>query len=195
MKHPLQKFPKRSARWIVLALLLGLNAWLGVKAGADGALVNKEARYGIVSLELAGTPPRARKVVESWNQRTLQKAGEPRRSIYYDFAYLLAYSNLLALCCVMSAEALGPRRPALGRIGLTLAWSQYGAALFDAIENVSLLIMVREDAAAPLTHSSITSPLPEIAFAFASLKFIIIVAGVFYILAGALSSVVLREKL
>jgi hypothetical protein len=174
----------RGARWIIISLLLALSTWLGMEAGGDGLLVNEAAPFGIVSLEFAATPERARRVVASWENKALRDRGEPRRSIYFDFAFALVYANLLALCCLMAAEAMGRSASGLARAGVLLAWAQYAAGLFDVIENCALLKMLPAGPQQASAQFVAASPWPEIAALFAGLKFIIIGLGLLYILTG-----------
>jgi hypothetical protein len=68
-----------------------------------------------------------------------------------------------------------------------MAWAQYAAALFDVIENCALLMMLPADLQKAWEQSEPVSPWPQIAAFFAVLKFMIIGAGILYILSGLIS--------
>jgi len=172
--HPLEKFPPDSLRWPVFAVLLATSLWLGTNAGGGGLLYNTyTARYGIVSLEVAGTKERAEEIIAFWDSWGARR--EAIKSIYYDYAFLLFYSTTLALACILAAGRLAHRWPTLGRAGVIVAWTQWLAALCDAIENYALLKIL-------WTNSAYWEGWPKVATTFASIKFSIIGLGLIYVL-------------
>jgi len=87
---------------------------------------------------------------------------------------MVVYSATLGLACI---QARGPLSDRWGRLGEPLAWLLIGAALCDAVENMALIRLV----------SGATGPEAFVAFAFASVKFAIIAAGMAYVAAGAVA--------
>ena len=67
------------------------------------------------------------------------------------------------------------RGGALIAVALPLAWAQWLAALCDAIENATLLLILERGAA---------EPWPLVAAGFAWVKFLLIALGLLYALAG-----------
>jgi hypothetical protein len=70
-------------------------------------------------------------------------------------------------------------------LGIYLAWGQWLAALFDALENAALLTLLL---------GNIQSPYPQAARIFAAMKFTLIAFGLIYVVLGTLVKVVNRAK-
>ncbi len=136
MAHPfvwLSHSARRRAFVAVAALTLVLVA---VMAALDAPLKTDEAPLGIVSFELAGTLPKARAILASWEGRAETYAA---LSLGLDYLFLLTYSFSIALGCTLLAGREEDRSPALARVGFILAWAQLGAAALDAVENYALI--------------------------------------------------------
>lgn len=172
--HPFQLIPAVVFRWALrislslAVLLFGILLWQGAP------LRNEASPLGIVSLELAGTPERAARILESWQLRAAAPAGpgeqqaaiqQPShsaaeaafRSLLLGFPFLLSYALGLSLASLRAG----------GRLGVAFAWLIWLAALLDAVENTLLLRLMSEGA-----HS----PLPEFAFVCAAAKFLLVIA-------------------
>lgn len=127
---------------------------------------------GIIPFELAGTPERARRIIDLWGSDGRRAA---RRSLLLDYAFPPTYASLQALGCT----AVGDRYRARGRRVLAagggpLAWGQLAAAGFDYVENTALLlILVGRDGRAP-----------ALARRAALAKFALLFAGWSYMLLG-----------
>ncbi len=92
----------------------------------------------------------------------------PSRTSIGIFSSFIAYSSAIALVCGYAADGMTGGWMAFL---LVLAWLQFGAAVFDVIENVGMLKM--------LTAGSVaTSTLPLLTTICASLKFLIIIDGI-----------------
>jgi hypothetical protein len=170
MWHPLQLIPNDLARWLAFGLLLAITVWLGMKTG--GTPKTEAAPYGIVSLDLAGNEEAADRIITSWNDKGVHDA---LTSLYFDNFWLLVYSTTIALACVMAADVLHTPRSLEYNLGIVFAWAQWLAALLDRIENVALERMLR---------GTVESPWPQIAQWCATPKFLLIIAGIGYVVIG-----------
>lgn len=177
--HPFEFVPG-PARVVLLIVLLALTAWLATRAGGEG--LGRKGIPGIVALEFAGTSTKAEAIVKTWASHRLVEAAIT--GVRWDYLFILAYSTLLALTCVM---ATGPVNrcglPGTG-FGIPLAWLQTVAGALDAVENVGLFQMLRGDHAAPV---------PLVTQWCATLKFAFVIAGAAFALLGL--AIWLREKL
>jgi hypothetical protein len=174
MRHPLEKLTRRGVAWSVLAASLAVSVWLGVKAGGDGRLTLRDGTsQGVIYLELAGSAGRAAEVIDVWREHYL--VGAAREAVVYDFFFIPFYATNLALCCLMAGRVLGRGRRRLAAAGVVLAWGQWLAGAFDALENVAMLRMLGAGA---------TEFWARWCWLFAALKFAILVEGSLYALAG-----------
>jgi hypothetical protein len=130
---------------------------------------------GIIPFELAGTPERSRKIIETWGPSGQAAA---RVSLLLDYPFLLTYSGLQLDGCRSASRRL--RRAgatALADAGRVIAPLQLAAGAFDAAENTTLLaILAGRD-----------GRLPGLARFFASVKFALLGLGWLYVAAGLLS--------
>jgi hypothetical protein len=170
MWHPLQLIPEGLARWLAFGLLLAITVWLGMKTG--GTPNTEAAPWGIVSLELAGNEKAAGTMIASWDDKGVRDA---LTSLYFDNFWLLVYSTTIALACVMTADMLYTPQSLKYNLGMVFAWVQWLAALLDRIENVALERMLR---------GAVESPWPQIAQWCAIPKFLLIIAGIAYVVIG-----------
>ena len=119
---------------------------------------------GIIPFELAGTPERSRRILETWGTdgRTAAKA-----SLVLDYPFLVSYSGFnIAL-----AGLAGERLPG----ATAIAAAQVAAGACDAAENTALLGVLA------------TSPdgrLPAVAATFARVKFALLSTVWAYLAAG-----------
>lgn len=127
---------------------------------------------GIVGFELAGTGERAHEILADWGDSGRDAA---RLSLWLDFPYLLAYGAFWALAVTATRDAFRVRGSLrLARPGALVAFP-LGAAAFDAVEDVALLLVLGERGG---------SALPALATACASAKFLLIAIAVLYVIAG-----------
>ncbi len=157
--------------WIFIALNLGFYA---VFSWLDQPLRTPAAPAGIVSYELAANPLAAQAMLASWDETAHVSAAF---GLGFDFLFMPSYAVALSLAVMLAA---GRRR---GRFwaaaGKTLGWGAFAAVGFDAVENIALFSILLYGAA---------SPLPELAFVCAIIKFLILLFGIFYALTGWLFS-------
>jgi hypothetical protein len=179
MKHPLELLDAAARRrlfWLAFAATLGLLILLGyIGHGYDSKQGTDGRSYGVLSFEFAATPARVTAMLATWGPDGIRAA---KWNTWLDYLFMPAYATLFALSVLWAVpRGQGGRLAGLGRL---LAWGQWLAALFDAAENVGLLMTLYR---APAT------PWPQLACACAAVKFLLLGAGLIYTLAGLLRRV------
>jgi len=145
-------------------------------------LVNETAPQGIVSFEFAGTFEIAHLMMASWGEKGLISAG---LSLGFDYLFLVVYAICIALGCVLMARAMQHRVKILLPIGALLAWAQFLAAILDAIENYALIRVLL---------GSTENLWPALARLCAGPKFLIVLAGLLYIIFGLILIFIVKAK-
>jgi hypothetical protein len=188
MKHPLENIPSASRKPLFLAFLAGTLTLFAVFRVLDAPLRTPAAPNGIVSFELAGTPFQAQAIIDSWRVTGLlisDVAGEPvpgivSRAISFaafglgiDYLFMPVYATALAMGILLAA---GRHKGWFAALGAWVGWGAYAAALFDAIENYALARM--------LLLNEVWSPYTEVAAFSATVKFGLLLLGLFYALVG-----------
>jgi hypothetical protein len=154
---------------VLAAVTVALSAYL---AGQD-AEMRDAGGPGIVSFELAFTEERAAEIRGDWGEEGMDAA---RTSLRVDFAYLLAYGALLLLAAMATRDAARRRSwRRLTALGAPAVIAAMAAPLFDAIENVWLLISLEGEGG---------EVAPLLGGVFACLKFAALAAALLYVLAG-----------
>ena len=170
LTHPLATIPvdKRSrvfVPWLIATLLMTfLFRFIG------------PAKPSIVDYELAGSVSKATEIINAWNENDRIRAGF---SLGVDYLYMPVYSTTIALACVWGAGVL--KNKSWRTIGMLLAWGLWAAAIFDAIENLGLVVSL---------FGSPVDPWPLVSQVCATLKFALIIVGLVYIVVGAILRVV-----
>lgn len=134
----------------------------------DTHLTNDTVTNGILSFELAHSLDASIAILDSWSPLAKTYAG---LSLGLDFLFLLIYSLFISLIIHMLNQRLWVGK-ATYKIGETLIWAMFLAAVFDCVENVCLIKLLIG------SHKEYWS---SIAFYFASVKFIIIGVSLLYI--------------
>lgn len=126
----------------------------------------------MVRLQLAGSPSRASEIVSGWSPAA---AVDMAILQGIDELHLLAYGLLLATAAVWAGRQLRGR----ARLWAPLVgWLALAAALFDAVENVGMIAMIR---------GRVDAPIPSITTAFAMAKFSMFFIVVPYVVAGVVA--------
>ena len=179
--HPFENIPaeKRPAVfWPVLLLSLTLTVALTL---IGKPLKNETAPGGIITFEFARDAADASRIVASWDASARQHAA---LSLGLDYLYLFAYSTAIGFACAWLAASLrGRGLPLLAKAGIWLAWAQWLAALFDALENYVLLRAL---------FSWISDAMMQFSRGCTLLKFVIVAAGLLYLLVGQLAKLFAR---
>jgi hypothetical protein len=128
---------------------------------------------GILSLEFASTARDAQRIVHAWSEAGLLE--QAIKIQWLDFLFIVFYSTTFSLTCIWSTQLISSFNSLWLDIGIILAWSQLGAALFDVLENLCLF---------PFLYSTYRGgiPLALVAATSATLKFGLIILGLAYIL-------------
>jgi hypothetical protein len=188
LKHPLESIPSTSRKPLFFAFLAGTLILFAVFRVLDTPMRTSAAPSGIVSFELAGTPFQAQAIIDSWHEMAYLVSsveGEPvpgfvSRAYAFaafglgiDYLFMPVYATALALGILLAA---GRHKGWFAAFGVWLGWGAYTAALFDAVENYALARM--------LLMNQVWSPYPEVAAFSATVKFVLLLLGLFYALVG-----------
>lgn len=166
---PFEKIKKRTEKKITFSLFYILIISLIVMRYFDRFLVNEISPYGIVSFELAGTLDNAVAIINSWSDLSRTYAG---LSLGYDFLFLLIYTLFISLMIHKLNQRLWFKKP-FYRIGELLIWSMFLTAIFDTVENVSLI---------KLLVGARQQFWVSVAYYFAAAKFLLIIISFLYII-------------
>jgi hypothetical protein len=199
MRSPLRRLPAGYARWPTLALLLALTLWLGTQAGGDRRLYSRNVSpRGLLSLERAGDLERAQKIMAFWDRWVGRQNVIESLDIRLIALYLLCYSAMLALACVIAADRLDSigrlivaefpdgRRKRLFthlkgtvvRLGDMLSWAQWLVVVVGLSEKLLLIGMLNPDS--PPTTARV-----RLVGALTFVQILLRLLGVFYALCGA----------
>jgi len=166
ISHPLDNLPHRT-HWFWA--LLALSLLIILTMNFVGLPLNTPAApSGIVSFEVAATPQNAQAMLDSWGSQGLARAAFIQG---LDFLFPATYSTMLTLACLMASSTLAGAGWPLARLGRPLAWAQWIAALFDYIENISLVVLI---------FGPVAAPWPQIAAVCALIKFALLTIGIAY---------------
>jgi hypothetical protein len=181
INNPTQPLPKNYQK-VLFGVFFGLTIVLILIFGMTGGSLNTDpAPLGIISFELAGSVEVAESIISSWDDdaRALAAFG-----LGLDFLFIPVYAGALTLGCALSSRSIEKRSWPLPQLGNPLAWGVCLAGLLDVIENVSLLMILFGEAAAPW---------PQIAATCAMIKFSLIFLALVFTLYGGVVSLVIRE--
>ena len=182
MHHPFEKISSSQRKrlfWGLLVVTLVVMILLNI---VGGPLITPAAPYGIVSFELAGNVTEASEILDSWDSNARLHAAF---SLGFDYVWMLFYSTTIGLGCIWAAEVLRQRRWPLAKLGVPLAWGQWLAAIFDAIENIALALIL---------FGSLAIPWPQVARWCAIFKFALIFFGMVYAFLGLVAYFTVRAK-
>ena len=182
LRHPFVWLSESGRRRAFLGIfILTLAAMMGMNIIGQ-PLINEIAPRGIVSFEFAGTIDSAKRMMDSWGGKGRISAG---LSLGFDYLFLVFYAICIALGCVLVARAMQYRVKILLPIGTLLAWAQLLAAILDAIENYALIQVLL---------GSNESLWPALARLCAGPKFLIVTAGLLYVIVGLILIFIIKEK-
>jgi hypothetical protein len=126
----------------------------------------------LTRLQLAGSSSRAREIVGSWSSSDTVDLAFLQG---FDFVHPLLYGVLLALGAVWARRHL---RRGADRGYPLVAWIPVVAAGFDVLENIGMIAMIR---------GNFDAPVPTMTSVFAMAKYALLLLGLLYIAAGAMS--------
>jgi hypothetical protein len=128
---------------------------------------------GVIQYEFVGNEDRAAEMLAEWGD-----AGQDdiRLSLWIDYGFMLVYGAFFTLAGLATRDFAKERgKQALASAGRWAPWCAVGAAFFDAIENANLLLILGG-------HGGSLSP--PLATACASVKFLLIVIAIAYVVWG-----------
>ena len=172
--NPILKFSHRTRKrllGIFAASTFILFVYISI---LDFPLKTTASPNGIVSFELARTFEQSQKILSSWNHQAKLSA---IKSLVVDYLFLISYSFFFAFLIFKTSENFIGKKNGLVSLGIVFGWLQFVAAIFDAFENYFLL---------RLLFGSQNELFSSLAFYFASVKFILIILGIIYIVFGAI---------
>jgi hypothetical protein len=181
MTHPFQLLSPASARRAFIPMLVITLAVMVILNMVSTPLTTQAAPLGIISYELAGTVTKVQGILDSWDSVTQLHAAF---ALGFDYVFMLAYSTTIGLACVMASGVLSSRRWPLATAGAALAWGQWLAAGFDAVENIALIAML---------FGAVASPWPQVAYWCAVFKFSLIFLGLVYAFYGGVVRLFIRK--
>ncbi len=162
MQHPLNFIPSALRKTLFYSFFALTIAIFGVFRLLDQPLRTDAAPSGIVSFELAGQTKSAQAMIDSWDANARLFAAFV---LGLDYLFMPAYALALSLGLLL---AIIDRKNRYGAFAAWMGWGVLAAALFDAVENYALW---RE------LIGPVVDPFPQIAAFCATVKFILLIAG------------------
>lgn len=169
MQHPLAFFPEKLRKPLFWVFLTGTVIIFAFFRPLGAPLTTSAAPSGIVSFELARTTSNAQAMIGSWDARAKLYAAF---GLGLDFLFMPVYAMALSLGSLLAA---GRHRGWFANLGARMGYLSFGAAIFDAVENIGLWNSL-------LGHAQ--SAWPSISFWCATVKFSLILLGIIYGLIG-----------
>jgi len=169
LAHPLSSLPLHLRKTLFFLFIALTAAGFAIFQGLDLPMRTPAAPFGTVSFELAGDVEKAGAMVASWDAGARLNAAF---GLGFDFLFMPVYATALSLGVLLAQNR---RRGVWPMLGKALGWGAFAATGFDAVENIALFAIL---------GGHVTAPLPQIAFWCASIKFALILLGLFYGLAG-----------
>lgn len=170
MLHPLEFLPKNNRKPVFLVFLFLTILFFVIFRFLDTPLRTSAATGGIVSYELAGSVDASQAILDSWdaNARLFAAFG-----LGFDYLFMPVYAFALSLGLLLAGNC---KAGWFHNFTAWMGWGALAAVLFDALENYALWKMLAEGVAVPF---------PEVAMVCATIKFSLLVIGLFAALIGA----------
>jgi len=119
----------------ILIALIVVGLFLGRKAKANPELLVEGGRYNGPFPALEREPEAKEQLFKSWDEDTRNQL---RRTLLWDFLFILIYPTSTALACFMAKRFLDTHPVLPFTVGLWILLLPPAAALFDVIENLIL---------------------------------------------------------
>ena len=177
VRHPLNGIREGRPVWTTLFVLIALELFTMNMTAAQ--LQTPESPNRAVSLELALSEARAKEIIGAWERDGVKD--EAYRHLRWDALFIVFYSTLAALGCVMAARAFFAPGTRAYDVALVVAWLPWLAGLLDYAENWAMYRMLGGFSG---------EGLPRLASSCATAKFAIIVPVALYAFAGIAASAV-----
>jgi len=180
MSNPFFWLTNELARSIVLTLLIAITIAFMIELSKQGKTLKCNAvPSGIGSFELAWNKDHAQNILVEWKSMIDVAITQ----LHWDFGFLVFYPFSMSLACAMLADSSLNRLPNLGQF---FSWAMLLAGLLDACENLALLQMLKQRAASEFLEKS--------ASLCAGVKFLIVFAGLGYVIVQGSALIVARIK-
>jgi len=182
LRHPFEWLtPSGQIRAFIFFFILSLLVMVSLQV-TGAHLISEVSPAGILSFEFAGDLSAAQNMVTSWGQTGRVYAG---LNLGLDYLFLLVYACAIGLGCVLVACSHSPKTTFSANLGILIAWAQFGAALLDGVENYALIRVL---------FGTEMAVWPVVARWCALPKFLIVGAGLIYVILGTIVVVVLKIK-
>ncbi|MFW9915932.1 MAG: hypothetical protein ACFFGZ_10020 [Candidatus Thorarchaeota archaeon] len=132
--------------------------------------IQADSSYDVYDLEFAWTSDRMETILDDWGDDLIERE---IWATYLDFGFLVAYGTLLAGLCLLLGRAFQDEM--LGSLGFRFVLVSYVASLFDALENINLLLVLH-------FPDSFPAFAPLLASTCATIKFSLVACVIAYIL-------------
>ena len=166
--------------WAILIALIVVELFVGYKSLSDPKLLVEGGKYNRPFQALEQEPTAKELLFKSWNEDTKTQL---RRTLYWDFLFILLYTSSTLLACFMAERFLVANRITPFQIGLWILLLPLAAAVFDVIENFILLSII---------DGLTSNPWLTIARISTAAKFAFISLAVLYALIGFFAGLCLR---
>ena len=171
MWHPLAGFSSSSLAWLFMLTLVGSGFVFFTLETMARRLRNNVAPRGIASLECADEPDSCRRILDSWDDHSIEAA---ERHLTLDFIFIPLYTTSLAVLGIAASRWFAASGFIwLSNFAMILAWSQW---LYGLIEIASNCFMLRTLQVRP----NVPDGLPQMSAWCSRIKiFILFMSGAF----------------
>jgi hypothetical protein len=144
LTHPFEKIPPKNRKpvyWTMFVFTLFLSFTITMLGNDLKSYIDNNGQavtpHGIGSFELIHSAEEADKILHIWGTAGKMSAA---LNLGFDYLFIVAYANTIALGCVWMAGLLRERKfVGLAAAGIFIAWLQWLAGVLDCIENAALI--------------------------------------------------------
>ncbi|PWT98860.1 MAG: hypothetical protein C5B52_11460 [Bacteroidetes bacterium] len=163
--------------WKIIAIFFaGMLTMMMLLRWQGNSLFSSESPNGIVSLELSNGKTQTTNIIRAWESKELKTTA--RNNILLDFLFIPFYGLFLYSVC--GYFCIGQNEP-WQRAGMLLAFGSLVAMVLDGFENILMLMSL---------YGWISVFISFLTFAFASLKFSLIILAVVYIILSSIFKII-----
>ncbi|MHA2225461.1 MAG: hypothetical protein ACXAC8_09675 [Candidatus Hodarchaeales archaeon] len=129
--------------------------------------------WGVIDLEFAWTVNQVKTIFQAWGSVLI---AQEMYVTFLDYGFLITYSTLFAGITLLISRRLNNR---MQSIGLIVTIIPFVAALFDAIENLNLILMLSSPTNFPTFAPFLTSLFAVLKF---GMLFVVIISWIIFVL-------------
>lgn len=166
---PFYKLSLEKQKRNLIFLFIFMIIMVAIMRFFDSELKNNIAPSGIVSFELAKEVSQSEMILNSWNDTAKSFAN---LSMKFDFIFLIIYGLFLGLLVHRLNESVW-KQGSIYQLGILICWSIFLAAIFDVIENLALMKLLKGD---------LQQIWSTIAYYFAWMKFALLALGILFVI-------------